>query len=138
MFSFDGSYKRTPSQRLGGASQTNDRETLIRRAQQERQKRAECRKQQLGAVVIQSHVRSFLVRIKCKQYARDQFDQYLQTVDLADAQQLEYLLKSLIYFYYIKNEKDGERLVGQMLPAQVPTLSLSIHSVYICSTSDCS
>lgn len=111
MFSFDGSYKRTPSQRLGGASQTNDRETLIRRAQQERQKRAECRKQQIGAVVIQSHVRSFLVRLKYKQLAREQFDQNLQTAAVTNDQQVEYLVKSLIFFYYIKNETDGERLV---------------------------
>lgn len=111
MFSFDGSYKRTPSQRLGGASQTNDRETLIRRAQQERQKRAECRKQQIGAVVIQSHVRSFLIRIKYKQLAREQFDQHVQTAGLTNDQQVEHLVKSLIFFYYIKNERDGERLV---------------------------
>lgn len=112
MFSFDGNYKRAPSQNLGGISHNNDRETLIKRAQQERQKRAEIRKQHTGAVVIQSFVRSFLIRIKCKQKARFAFDQYLQSTGLKNTEQLEYLLKCILFFYHNKNEKDGERLVS--------------------------
>lgn len=111
MFSFDGSYKRTPAQRFGGASQSNDRDATIRRAQQERQKRAETRKQQFGAVIIQAHIRSFLVRQKYKKLARAHFDQYLQSAGLGNPDQLGDLLKSLTFFYYIKNESDGERLV---------------------------
>lgn len=112
MFSFEGNYKRTPSQNLGGASHTNDRETLIRRAQTERQKRAEIRKQHTGAITIQSCVRSFLCRIKCKQDARTVFDQYLTAVGLTNPEQLEYLLRCILFFYDNRNEKDGERLVS--------------------------
>lgn len=111
MFSFEGNYKRTPSQNLGGASHTNDRETLIRRAQLERQKRAEIRKQHSGAIMIQSYVRSFLSRIKCKTEARNVFDQYLKTAGLTNSEQLQYLLRCLLFFYEKRNEKDGERLV---------------------------
>lgn len=113
MFSFEGNYKRTPSQNLGGASHNNDRETLIRRAQQERQKRAELRRQQNGAVVIQSCVRSFQSRLKCKKEARNAFDRYLETIGLTNITQLEYLLKCILFFYDNRNEGDGERLVCQ-------------------------
>lgn len=112
MFSFEGNYKRTPSQNLGGASHINDRETIIRRAALERQKRAEIRRQHTGAITIQSSVRSFLSRIKCKNDARNVFDQYLKTVGLTNPEQLEYLLRCILFFYYNKNEKDGERLVS--------------------------
>lgn len=111
MFSFEGNYKRTPSQNLGGASHTNDRETLIRRAQLERFKRAEIRKQHTGAITIQSFVRSFLARVRCKKEVRAAFDQYLTTVGLTNPEQLEYLLKCILFFYDTKYEKDGERLV---------------------------
>lgn len=97
---------------MGGVSYTNDRETLIRRAQIERQKRAEIRKQNTGAITIQSYVRSFLLRIKCKRDARNAFDQYLKTIGLTKPEQLEYLLKCILFFYDNKNESDGERLVS--------------------------
>lgn len=117
MFSFEGNYKRTPSQNLGGASasSTNDRDTLIRRAQLERQKRADIRKQHTGAITIQSYVRSFLARIKCKNEARTVFDQYLSTIGLTNPEQLEYLLRCILFFYDNRNEKDGERLVSDFL-----------------------
>lgn len=115
MFSFEGNYKRTPSQNLSGASRTNDRETLIRRAQLERQKRAEIRKQHTGAITIQSFVRSYLSRIKCKKEARTLFDQYLTNVGLTNPEQLEYLLRCILFFYDNRNEKDGERLVSVYL-----------------------
>lgn len=115
MFSFDGNYKRTPSQRLGGVSTTNDRETLIRRAQQERQKRAEIRRQNSGASIIQASVRSFLSRSKCKERERFAFDQYVKTTGLRNQENLEYLLKRILFFYYKKNQKDGERLVSMII-----------------------
>lgn len=111
MFSFEGNYKRTPKQNLGGVSHTNDRETLIRRAQFERLKRAEIRKQHTGAITIQSSIRSFLERVRCKKEVRTAFDQYLKTVGLTNPEQLEYLLRCILFFYDKKYEKDGERLV---------------------------
>lgn len=112
MFSFEGDYRRTPAQNLGGTSNNHDRDTLIRRAQQERQKRAEVRKQHTGAVVIQSHVRSYLTRKKCKELERQQFDEFLQNTGLSNENHLEYLLKRILFFYYKRNQKDGERLVS--------------------------
>lgn len=112
MFSFEGNYKRTPSQNLGGVSQNNDRETLIRRAQLERLKRAEVRKQHTGAITIQSHIRSFLARVRCKKEVRIAFDEYAKTVGSITPEQLEYLLRCILFFYDSKYEKDGERLVS--------------------------
>ena len=111
MFSFEGDYKRTPLQNLGGASHNDDRETLIRRVQQERLKRAESRKQQTGAVVIQSAVRSFLIRTKYKTLERQRFDEYLNQHGLTNPEQMEFLLKRILFVYQTKNPKDGERLV---------------------------
>lgn len=84
---------------------------MIRRAQQERQRRAEVRRQNTGATVIQASVRSFSSRIKCKEHERNAFDYYLQNMGLANQENLEYLLKRILFFYYKKNGKDGERLV---------------------------
>lgn len=112
MFCFEGDYKRTPSQNLGGVSHNNDRETLIRRAQQERQKRAEIRKQHMGAVIIQSTVRSYLSRSKIKEQQRSAFDHYLQSIGLNNPEQLEYLMQRILFFYCNKNQRDGERLVS--------------------------
>lgn len=114
MFSFEGNYKRTPLQNLGGVSNNNDRETLIRRAQNERQKRAETRKQHTSAILIQSSARSFLTRSKCKDRERAAFDQYLQMTGLRNQEHLEYLLKRVLFFYYKKNQMDGERLVSKI------------------------
>lgn len=111
MFSFEGDYKRTPSQSLGGVSHNNDRETLIKRAQQERQKRAEMRKQHMGALIIQSYVRSFLTRSKVKDRERIAFDRYMQSTGLTNLEQLDYLMQRILFFYYSRNQRDGERLV---------------------------
>lgn len=118
MYSFEGDYKRTPQQSLGGASQNTDRETLIKKAQYERQKRAELRKQNDGATIIQSYARSFMLRQRIKEEQRQYFDKHLANNGgrLNDVDQLEPLLKRILFFYYQKNEKDGERLVGLSPP----------------------
>lgn len=54
MFNFDGSYKRSPIQNLGGLSVETDRQTLIKKAQIERKKREETRKKELSSLKIQS------------------------------------------------------------------------------------
>lgn len=112
MFSFDGDYKRTPLQSLGGVSQNNDRETVIKRAQQERQKRAEVRRQNLGAVTIQATVRSYLLRKSCKEQERQQFNRYLQQYGLTSQDHLTFLLKRILFFYDKDNVEDMERLVS--------------------------
>lgn len=116
MFSFDGDYRRTPVQSLGGASHNSDRETLIRKAQQERQKRAELRQQNNGATIIQSYGRSFLLRQRIKEAERQKFDTIMAAAkgaqSITDVAALEQVLRQILFFYYYRNERDGERLVG--------------------------
>lgn len=112
MFDFDGSYRRVPIQSLGGTSQNSDRETLIKKSQQERQKRAEVRKQNNGATVIQSYARSFILRQRIKQEQRKIFDDFMSK-QIENKEQLGFLLQRILFFYYRKNQRDGERLVSQ-------------------------
>lgn len=57
MFHFDGSYKRSPIQNLGGSSVETDRQTLIKKVQVERKKREESRKKEISSLKIQSFFR---------------------------------------------------------------------------------
>lgn len=57
MFHFDGSYKRSPIQNLGGCSVDTDRQTLIKNAQIERKKREEARQKEVSSLKIQSFYR---------------------------------------------------------------------------------
>lgn len=57
MFHFDGSYKRSPIQNLGGCSVDTDRQTLIKNAQIERKKREETRQKEVSSLKIQSFYR---------------------------------------------------------------------------------
>lgn len=111
MFSFDGDYRRTPIQNLGGASQNSDRDTLIRKAQQERQKRAELRRQNDGATVIQSYARSFILRQRIKEQQRRMFDDFVTKKGALHDATLEHVLKRILFFYYYKSKRDGERLI---------------------------
>lgn len=112
MFSFDGDFRRRPQQNLGGASQKSDRLSLIRRAQSERQKREDLRNQQHGATVIQCVVRSFLYRQQVKSKERNNFDNYIESKGLKNVNDVSYLLRRIIFFYYFKDQKDCERLVS--------------------------
>lgn len=112
MFSFDGDYKRTPLQSLGGASHSNDRETVIKRAQQERLKRAENRRQNVSAVTIQSAVRSYLQRKRCKDYERHLFTEYFQKYGLSTEEHFNFLIRQILFFYNKNNVEDIERLVS--------------------------
>ncbi|KAL9703153.1 hypothetical protein quinque_006671 [Culex quinquefasciatus] len=112
MFNFDGDFRpRRPQQNFGGASQKSDRLTIIRKAQQERQKREDARRQQNGATVIQSSVRSFVQRQAVKGRERDRFDEYRRTCGVRNLQDLEYLTKRIVFFYHGRNGKDGDRLI---------------------------
>ncbi|XP_037945574.1 ubiquitin-protein ligase E3C [Teleopsis dalmanni] len=113
MFGFDGEYRRRPAQSLGGVSQTSDRETVIRKAKQERQKRSELRLQNQGAVVIQSYTRSFLIRQRCKNYERELFDEFfrMHRDKVLEDENLTFLLRRILFFYNRKNTQDTERLI---------------------------
>ncbi|XP_055627362.1 ubiquitin-protein ligase E3C [Toxorhynchites rutilus septentrionalis] len=111
MFNFDGDFRRRPQQSLGGASQKSDRLSIIRKAQQERQKREDARRQQNGVVVIQSSVRSFVQRQSVKRKERERFDEYRKRCGLRGMPDLEFLTRRIVFFYHSKDGKDGDRLI---------------------------
>ncbi|EDW74671.1 uncharacterized protein Dwil_GK15782 [Drosophila willistoni] len=113
MFGFDGQYRRRPIQSLGGASHTCDRETVIRKAAQERQKRNELRQRANGAVVLQSYARSFIHRQRRKRAEREAFDAYLHAHRdrVIEDESLSFLLRRLNFFYSSRETKDSERLI---------------------------
>lgn len=112
MFSFDGDFRRKPLQSLGGSSQKSDRNTIIKNAQVERQRREQHRKETHSITKIQAHVRSFVCRQKCKTHERKNFDDYLKKYGIAidDQHHLDFLLKRLIFFYDFM--QDGERIIS--------------------------
>ncbi|KAK6171891.1 hypothetical protein SNE40_018314 [Patella caerulea] len=62
MFSFEGDFRRKPVQSLRGASKKEQKESLIKRVQDERQKREDQRQRQSSAIKIQSYYRRFTCR----------------------------------------------------------------------------
>ncbi|XP_030375441.1 ubiquitin-protein ligase E3C [Scaptodrosophila lebanonensis] len=113
MFGFDGEYRRRPVQSLGGASHTCDRDTVIRKAAQERQKRNELRQKANGAVVLQSYARSFIYRQRRKRAEREAFDAYLHAHRdrMIEDDSLSFLMRRLNFFYSCRVAKDSERLI---------------------------
>lgn len=109
---FDGQYRRTPVQSLGGASRNSDRTTLIRKAAEERQKRAEIRRQNDGATRIQSYVRSFIRRQTVKVEQRRLFDELVARKGALTDDSLQVAMQRILFFYYSHNKADGERLVS--------------------------
>lgn len=114
MFGFDGEYRRRPVQSLGGASHTYDRDTAIRKAALERQKRNDLRQKVNGAVVLQSYARSFIHRQRLKRAEREAFDAYLYAHRdrVIEDESLSFLLRRLSFFYSSRVPKDSERLVS--------------------------
>lgn len=100
---------------MGGASQNSDRDTLIRKAQQERQKRAELRQQNNGATIIQSYARSFLLRQQIKEDQRHQFDELMANKTALTDTILDHVLRRILFFYYYRSNRDGERLVSGLV-----------------------
>lgn len=124
MYNFDGDYRRRPLQNLGGVSCVSDRETLIKKAQQERQKRNELRKQNNGAIIIQSYTRSYLERQHVKNNEKINYDKFwLQYKDkiIDNDDNLSYLLKRLVFFYTKTDLNDCERLVSTKYIFIVPS-----------------
>uniref|UniRef100_T1PGI9 Ubiquitin-protein ligase E3C n=1 Tax=Musca domestica TaxID=7370 RepID=T1PGI9_MUSDO len=113
MFGFDGEYRRKPQQSLGGVSNSTDRETIIRKAAEERLKRNQLRRETNGAIVLQSYSRSFIHRQRRKRYEREEFDGFLKThrTQLQQDENLEFLLRRLVFFYNTREAKDCERLI---------------------------
>lgn len=114
MFGFNGEYRRRPTQSLGGSNHSNDRETIIRKAAEERLKRKQMRRENHGAIVLQSYARSFIHRQRQKKLEREACDEFFRSYrdKLANEENMAYLLKRIIFFYNPKNDRDYERLVG--------------------------
>lgn len=117
MFGFDGEYRRRPTQSLGGSYNSNDRETIIRKAAEERFKRNQMRRENNGAIVLQSYTRSFIYRQRQKRVVREEYDEFfrIHRDKLTLEENMAYLLRRIIFFYNPKNDKDSERLVGNVL-----------------------
>jgi ubiquitin-protein ligase E3 C len=111
MFNFDGDFRQRPQQNLGGATKSVDRNEIVRKAQHERHKRELLRTQQHSAVLIQSFIRSYLCRQKIKLCEKEQYDNYIKRKGSIKFEDLDFLLKRLIFFYNSNTLKDGERLV---------------------------
>ncbi|XP_030554111.1 ubiquitin-protein ligase E3C [Drosophila novamexicana] len=132
MFGFDGEYRRRPVQSLGGASQTCDRDTAIRKAALERQKRNELRQKTHGAVVLQSYARSFIYRQRRKRAEREAFDAYLHAHRdrVTEDESMCFLLRRLTFFYSNRVAKDSERLIEICQPILRNPVRLLQHSAH--------
>uniref|UniRef100_A0A336MWB4 Ubiquitin-protein ligase E3C n=1 Tax=Culicoides sonorensis TaxID=179676 RepID=A0A336MWB4_CULSO len=110
MFSFDGDFRRRPQQNLGGTSQKQDRVSILRNAQLQRQRREQIRKETSSSIKIQSRIRSFLARVRTKKEERSNFDNHLRVYGLKTENDLEFLLKRMVFFYEFG--VDGDRLIN--------------------------
>lgn len=130
MFSFEGEFCRRPVsvskttifkkisefffslskqvQNLSGftSNLARDRDSLIKNAQVERQKREQARREHHSSLILTSVVRSFLERKKFKQILWTEFHDYIKLKGLIDFQDLDYLLKRLLHFYDSKRDAD--------------------------------
>lgn len=110
MFSFDGDFRRRPQQDLSGTSQKQDRVSILKNAQVQRQRREQIRKETSSAIKIQSRIRSFLERNRTKKAERVNFDNHFRVFGLKNENDLEYLLKRIVFFYEFG--VDGDRLIN--------------------------
>ncbi|CAD5111600.1 DgyrCDS895 [Dimorphilus gyrociliatus] len=112
MFGFEGDFVRKPEQSLGGASLKLDRDSLLRKTQEERQKREQLRKKNLAATIIQASYRSWCVRSRLKNEMRTEFDKdinlLITTKNDPEIQHPLNLLRRLVFFY--DKNKDRDRL----------------------------
>jgi ubiquitin-protein ligase E3 C len=60
-------------------------------------------------------MRSFVTRQKVKRREKAIFDDFVRQKGVIQFEDLEFLLKRLIFFYYSKDVKDGERLVSTLV-----------------------
>ncbi|XP_050309699.1 ubiquitin-protein ligase E3C isoform X2 [Anthonomus grandis grandis] len=92
-YSFEGNTKTRPEQNLSGASRKLTRDDLIQKTQEERRKRQEQRLKLQSAELLQSHIRSYLVRKHVKEEQRQQYSRIESSISVSDK------LKKLLFFY---------------------------------------
>ncbi|KAK9869663.1 hypothetical protein WA026_003411 [Henosepilachna vigintioctopunctata] len=102
-YCFDGNYKSKPEQNLSGSSKKLSRDNLLQKTHEERRKRQENRLKLENAEVLQSHVRSYLVRKHIKNCQRVEFDNGQNTLSLQE------MLSKLLFFY--DDEQDNLRMM---------------------------
>lgn len=111
MYSFEGEYRRTPQQKLCGASSVLDRDQLLTHARQQRLEREQQRKRCRCSVLIQAYVRSFVVRCRAKREQRILFDGLLKDCakKAVSVETLESATRKLLFFYW--DGEDKQKLV---------------------------
>uniref|UniRef100_H2Y3X9 HECT-type E3 ubiquitin transferase n=1 Tax=Ciona savignyi TaxID=51511 RepID=H2Y3X9_CIOSA len=104
MYSFEGNFRSSPEVSLGGRSSVDrlSKSNLLQKAHYERQKRENNRQRIKGAIILQSYIRSYLVRQKMKQQFRILFCNKKDSLNLVD-------LTTLLSFFYDVT-KDSEYL----------------------------
>ncbi|OQR75412.1 ubiquitin-protein ligase E3C-like, partial [Tropilaelaps mercedesae] len=108
MFSFEGEFRRRPTQALGGATRNalSSRDELLREKHDERRRRELERKKGNSVITIQARVRGFLVRRKTAASLRQWFDE--ATASCVDVTSIGSLISRLFFFY--ESPRDDERL----------------------------
>ncbi|XP_028139007.1 ubiquitin-protein ligase E3C [Diabrotica virgifera virgifera] len=102
-YSFEGISKTKPEQNLSGASKKLTKDVLLQKTHEERRKRQEQRLKLQSAELLQSHIRSYIVRKHKKDQERQLFDVIENTAGI------QVVLSKLLFFYYPK--EDRERLL---------------------------
>ncbi|ENN81570.1 hypothetical protein YQE_02099, partial [Dendroctonus ponderosae] len=92
-YSFEGNIKSRPEQNLAGASKKLTRDLLLQKTQEERRKRQEQRVKLQSAELLQSHIRSYLVRKAVKEIQRQEYVSNESGLGAMDK------LKKLLFFY---------------------------------------
>ncbi|RZC38508.1 ubiquitin-protein ligase E3C [Asbolus verrucosus] len=111
-YSFEGNHRTKPEQNLSGASKKISRDFLLQKTHEERRKRQEQRLKLQSAELLQSHIRSYLVRKHKKADERSFYDAMFESTPI------QVLLSKLLFFYdpnedCIRLYKISERLFLQ-------------------------
>nr|XP_023025492.1 ubiquitin-protein ligase E3C [Leptinotarsa decemlineata] len=99
-YSFEGNSKSRPEQNLSGSSKKLSKESLLQKTHEERRKRQEQRLKLQSTQILQSHIRSWIVRKHKKDEERQLFTQLENTASN------RVLLSKLLFFYDAKTDKD--------------------------------
>ncbi|XP_013415236.1 ubiquitin-protein ligase E3C [Lingula anatina] len=115
MWSFEGDFRRKPVQSLRGASKKEEKDTLLQRAQAEREKREAFRQQNASVTKISAFYRSACVRRKWKSDLRAAFDRYIGELNkvkqsTANVNRVAELIRRLLFFF--EEDQDSDRLLA--------------------------
>ncbi|XP_018496472.1 ubiquitin-protein ligase E3C [Galendromus occidentalis] len=108
MFSFEGQFRRRPTQALGGASRLNEtsRDELLRQKQERRRLREFEKRKEHCVVKIQAVIRGFLARRRVARLSREVFDKAI--ADGVPIAQIAPLITKFFFFY--ESPRDDDRL----------------------------